>query len=206
VYLLAGSFHPWHDRDVTVFILRHGQTAWSESGQHTGITDIPLTPDGENQARAAGKTLAALRDGSRPALVLSSPRQRALRTAELAGLTVTEVTEDVREWDYGDYEGLTTPHIRETVPGWTVWTHPCPGGETAGQIGERAAAVVHRARATDRGVIIVGHGHFSRVFIAAWLGQPPGAGVHFGLDAAGIAVLGDERGEPQLQRLNIPPG
>ena len=190
-----------------LYLLRHGQTAWSESGQHTGRTDIPLTPEGEERARRAGRLLATLRGDTEPALVLSSPRSRALRTAELAGLTVAEVTEDLAEWDYGDYEGLTTAHIRERDPQWTVWTHPSPGGETADEVGARAAKVLERVRAAlPKGdVILVGHGHFSRVLVAAWLGLPPGAGVHFGLDAAGIAQLGDERGVPQIRMLNLPP-
>ncbi|SDD22212.1 acid phosphatase [Actinokineospora iranica] len=187
---------------MTVYLLRHGQTEWSENGRHTGRTDIPLTAEGEARARRAGELLADLR-GDRPALVVSSPRVRALRTAELAGLAVDEITEDVAEWDYGDYEGLTTPQIRETVPGWTVWTHPCPNGETAGQVGGRAAKVVDRVRAADTDVVLVGHGHFSRVLVAAWIGQPAAFGVHFGLGAAGVSVLGDERGVPQVVRLNL---
>ena len=129
-----------------LYLLRHGETEWSRSGQHTSHTDIPLTPNGERRARDAGSMLAGLREDRPLALVVSSPRQRAVRTAELAGLTVTEVTEDVAEWDYGSYEGLSTPKIRETVPGWTVWTHESPGGETADQVGARAAAVVSRVR------------------------------------------------------------
>ncbi|WP_103341243.1 acid phosphatase [Amycolatopsis sp. CA-126428] len=188
-----------------LFLLRHGQTEWSLNGRHTGRTDIPLTPAGEGQARAAGGTLRSLVGG--PSLVLSSPRVRALRTAALAGLRVDEVTEDLAEWDYGDYEGITTPKIRETVPGWTVWSHPIPGGESASEVSARADRVLERARkASEAGdVILVGHGHFSRVLVARWIGLPATAGVHFGLDAGGIAVLGDERGEPQIEHLNLLP-
>lgn len=191
---------------TAVYLLRHGQTEWSESGRHTGRTDVPLTEEGERRAARAGRLLAALRGDEPLALVLSSPRTRAVRTAELAGLSVTEVSEELAEWDYGDYEGRTTPEIRQSVPGWTVWTHPCPGGETADQIGARAAKVAERVRAAlpTGDVILVGHGHFSRVLVATWLGMPANAGVHFGLDAAGISVLGDERGVPQLRRLNVP--
>ncbi|GHF46639.1 phosphoglycerate mutase [Amycolatopsis bartoniae] len=191
--------------DHELFLLRHGQTEWSVNGRHTGRTDIPLTPAGENQARAAGLTLGGLRKG--PALVLSSPRQRAVRTAELAGLVVNERTEDLAEWDYGDYEGVTTPQIRETVPDWTVWHGPIPGGETADQVGARADRLLARVRAAlaDTEVVLVGHGHFSRVLVARWLGLPATAGVHFGLDPAGVSVLGDERGEPKIEHLNIPP-
>jgi broad specificity phosphatase PhoE len=190
-----------------LYLLRHGETEWSLSGQHTGRTDIPLTPNGEKRAADAGSMLAGLRGDQSLALVMSSPRARALRTAELAGLTVTEVTEDLAEWDYGEYEGLTTPQIRETVPGWTVWSHPCPGGETAEQVGARAAKVLSRARTAlaDGDVVLVGHGHFSRVLVATWLELPPTSGVHFALDAAAISELGDERGVPQIRRLNVPP-
>ena len=190
-----------------LYLLRHGETEWSLSGQHTGRTDIPLTPNGEKRAADAGSMLAGLRGDQPLALVMSSPRSRALRTAELAGLTVTEVTEDLGEWDYGEYEGLTTPRIRETVPGWTVWTHPCPGGETAEQVGARAAKVLSRARdaLADGDVVLVGHGHFSRVLVATWLELPPTSGVGFALDAAAISELGDERGVPQIRRLNVPP-
>jgi broad specificity phosphatase PhoE len=191
----------------TAYLLRHGQTDWSASEQHTGRTDVPLNTEGERQAREAGRLLRGLRGSARPAMVLSSQRSRALRTAELAGLTVDEVTEDLAEWDYGEYEGFTTAQIRERVPGWTVWTHPCPGGESADQIGARAAKIIERVRAVlpHGDVILVGHGHFSRVLVAGWIGLPVPSGVHFRLDAAGIAVLGEERGVPQVHRLNVPP-
>ncbi|MGH8882560.1 MAG: histidine phosphatase family protein, partial [Stackebrandtia sp.] len=127
------------------------------------------------------------------------------RTAELAGLTVDEVTEDLAEWDYGDCEGLTTPQIREHVPEWTVWTHPCPNGETADEVGARAAKVLDRIRGIPGDTILIGHGHFSRVLVSTWLALPPTAGVHFGLDAAGITALADERGVPQIRHLNLPP-
>lgn len=190
-----------------LYLLRHGQTEWSESGRHTGRTDIPLTEEGEQQARRAGAVLARLRATDvPPALVMTSPRTRATRTAELAGLEITDTSELLAEWDYGDYEGITTPQIRETVPGWTVWSHPVPNGEAAAQIAERARKTLDRARKALEGgdVVLVGHGHFSRVLIAAWLELPPDQGVHFGLDPAGICVLGDERGDPQVRRLNVP--
>lgn len=190
-----------------LYLLRHGETEWSLSGQHTGRTDIPLTPNGEKRAADAGRMLAGLRGDDPLTMVLSSPRSRARRTAELAGLTVTDVTEDLGEWDYGEYEGLTTPQIRETVPGWTVWTHPCPGGETPELVGMRAARVLARVREMLPlgDVVLVGHGHFSRVLVAAWLGMLPTDGVHFALDAASVTELGDERGVPQIERLNVPP-
>src|SRR5215217_1639718 len=176
-----------------LFLLRHGQTEWSVNGRHTGRTDIPLTPAGEGQARASGATLRTLLGGS-PSLVLSSPRTRARRTADLAGLRIDEVTENLSEWDYGDYEGITTPKIRETVPGWTVWSHPVPGGESADEVGARADKLLDRARAAlpAGDVILVGHGHFSRVLIARWIGLPSTSGVHFGLDLAEYERAPDE--------------
>jgi broad specificity phosphatase PhoE len=187
-----------------LFLIRHGQTEWSLSGRHTGRTDIPLTATGEVQARAAGVTLGTLRKG--PALVLSSPRKRATHTAELAGLEVSETTEQLAEWDYGDYEGVTTETIRETVPGWTVWTHPIVGGESAEQVAARADKVLERVHAAlaESDVVLIGHGHFSRVLVSRWIGESASAGVHFSLDPASITVLGEERGEPQIQHLNIP--
>jgi probable phosphoglycerate mutase len=139
--------------------------------------------------------------------VLSSPRRRALHTAELAGLHVDETTGDLAEWDYGDYEGITTEQIRETVPGWTVWSHPVPGGETAEEVATRADKVLARLRGllAETDVILVGHGHFSRVLLARWIEEPPSFGVRFALDPGSVTVLGDERGTPQIQHLNIPP-
>jgi broad specificity phosphatase PhoE len=137
--------------------------------------------------------------------VLSSPRSRARVTAELAGLVVDRTDERLAEWDYGDHEGRTTPEIRETVPGWTVWTHPSPGGETAEQVGARADAVLADARtaAADGDVVLVGHGHFSRVLVARWIGLPAQEGVRFAMEAASWAVLGDERGVPRLDGVNL---
>jgi probable phosphoglycerate mutase len=195
-------------RTPAVYLVRHGETAWSRTGQHTSRTDVSLTAFGEQQARRAGAVLARLRATDLPpALVLTSPRERAFRTAVLAGLAVDETTEALAEWDYGEYEGRTTPEIREEVPGWTVWSHPVPGGETADAVSARAAGVLARVRAALPGgdVVLVGHGHFSRVLVAGWLGLPAAQGVHFGLDPAGITVLGDERGDPQVRRSNVPP-
>ncbi|GAB2664769.1 acid phosphatase [Saccharopolyspora gloriosae] len=187
-----------------VFLLRHGETEWSSSGKHTGRTDIPLTPRGERLAAAAGRTLADLRSTA-PLIALASPRDRARRTAELAGFT-PEVEPLLAEWDYGDYEGRTTPQIREHVPEWTVWTHPSPGGESAADVTARADALLARVTAElGRGdVLLAGHGHFGRALIARWLGLPVTEGVRFALDPAGITVLGHERGVPQLERSNLP--
>lgn len=190
-----------------IYLLRHGPTEWSSSGQHTGRTDVPLTGEGEQQVRNAGTTLAALRAGKPQPVVFVSPRQRAQRTAELAGLGPAIVEPLIAEWDYGDYEGMTTPQIREQVPEWTVWTHPCPGGETAEDITGRADEVLIQARANlaHDDVVLVGHGHFSRSLIARWLGLPVTSGVHFALDPAGITVLDHERGVPRVQQSNLSP-
>ncbi|GAA1302652.1 acid phosphatase [Pseudonocardia xinjiangensis] len=188
-----------------VYLLRHGETEWSLSGKHTGRTDVPLTERGRSLAKAAGDLLLRLRGAEPPALVLTSPRSRARDTAELAGLHANGVDERLSEWNYGDYEGLTTEEIRETDPGWTVWTHPCPGGETADEVRQRADAVLTDARAAlDRGdVVLVGHGHFSRVLVSRWIGLPVTEGVRFAMSAPSFAVLGDERGVPQLEHVNL---
>ena len=190
-----------------VFLLRHGETEWSRSGKHTGRTDIPLTQRGRELATSAGQLVAGLRDAAPPALVLTSPRGRAQDTARLAGFRVDDVDERLAEWDYGEYEGRTTPEIRETVPGWTVWTHPCPGGETADEVGRRADGVLaHAAGALERGdVVLVGHGHFSRALLARWIGLPATEGVRFAMEAASLAVLGHERGVPRLDHVNLNP-
>ena len=186
-----------------VFLLRHGETEWSMSGQHTGRTDIPLTERGRRLAVEAGNLWRTLHDDAAPVLVLSSPRARARDTADLAGLVVDRYDDRLTEWDYGDYEGLTTPQIRETVPGWTVWSHPCPNGETAQQVAERADQVIAEARAAEGDVVLVGHGHFSRVLMARWIGLPATEGVRVTMDPAAWSVLGDERGVPSLKRVNL---
>ncbi|MEJ3657739.1 acid phosphatase [Actinomycetes bacterium KLBMP 9759] len=188
-----------------VFLLRHGETEWSLSGKHTGRTDVPLTERGRGLAAEAGEVGRLLRGDAPPALVLTSPRSRARDTAALAGLHADRVDERLSEWDYGEYEGRTTPEIRETVPGWTVWTHPSPGGETAEQVGRRADAVLDDARAALPGgdVVLVGHGHFSRVLIARWIGLPATEGVRFSMEAPSWAVLGDERGVARLDHVNL---
>ena len=187
---------------VQLWLIRHGETEWSKSGKHTGRTDVALTARGEQAARALAPMLANIE----PALVLSSPRQRAARTAELAGLRVDERTEDLAEWDYGDYEGVTTAKIRETVPDWTVFTHPVPNGETAAQVGARADRVLTRAvGALARGpVVVFAHGHICRVLGARWLGLDVSAGKNLLLDAAAPCVLSAQYGFPVVERWNQP--
>jgi len=179
-------------------LLRHGETAWSRSGQHTSRTDLPLTETGERQANAVAPALAAL--GLRDPLVISSPRLRALRTAELAGMRVERQWDDLVEWGYGDYEGLTTEQIHEVAPHWTVWTHPCPNGESTESVQGRADTVVHVAAAqlTERDVVLFGHGHFSRALIARWLDLPVRDGRRFAFSPASYTVLGFERGIRQV--------
>lgn len=186
-----------------LFLLRHGETEWSKSGKHTGRTDLELTDTGRQQAGLAAEALSDLQ--LRDPLVVSSPRTRALVTAELAGLTVNEVTPLLAEWDYGDYEGLTTPEIRQTVPDWTVWTHPCPGGESMAAVTARADAAVELAldNMADRDVVFVGHGHFSRSMLTRWIQLPVSEGIRLSMAAASIAVCGFEHGVRQITALGL---
>ena len=186
-----------------LILLRHGETEWSRSGKHTGRTDIELLDLGREQATLAADVIGDLR--LRNPLVVSSPRQRAQVTAALAGLTVDEVSPLLTEWDYGDYEGLTTPEIRETVPGWTVWTHESPGGESAAQVSDRADAAIALALAhmESRDVVFVGHGHFSRSVLSRWVELPVSEGVRFSMAAASIAVCGFEKGIRQVSALGL---
>src|SRR5690348_1078377 len=150
-----------------IVLVRHGQTEWSASGRHTSYTDIDLTPEGERQAWALARAFT----GRVFAAVLCSPRRRALRTAELAGLPVSDVDNDLVEWDYGEYEGLTTARIHQTRPGWNLWTDGCPGGESPAQVAERADRLLARVGpALERGdVALIGHGHMSRAIGARWV-------------------------------------
>jgi broad specificity phosphatase PhoE len=186
-----------------LLLLRHGETEWSKSGRHTGRTDLDLTATGRERAKFTVEAIADL-DLVDP-LVLSSPRKRALETAELAGLTVDEVTPLLAEWDYGDYEGLTTPQIREKVPDWLVWTYGCPGGESVEQVSERADRAIALAlgHMESRDVLFVGHGHFSRAVITRWIEQPLAEGIRFGMAAASIGVCGFEHGMRQLKALGL---
>jgi len=186
-----------------LILLRHGETEWSRSGRHTGRTDIEILELGREQATLAADAIGdlALRDP----LVVSSPRKRALVTAELAGLSVDEVSPLLAEWDYGAYEGLTTPQIRETVPDWTVWTHESPGGESAAQVSARADAAIALAleHMQSRDVVFVGHGHFSRSILSRWVELPVSEGVRFSMAAASIAVCGYEKGIRQISALGL---
>lgn len=182
-----------------LYLVRHGETAWSKSGQHTSITDLDLTEHGVEEAMSLKSRLNPEDFG----LVLTSPRLRARRTAELAGFTDPEVDEDLAEWAYGDYEGMTSDQIREQVPGWRIWTHGLPGGETKTQVINRLTRVVQRVR--DSGVdkaICFSHGHASRVLALCWLDIDIARGQSFPLKTASISVLGREKESPAIIRWN----
>jgi probable phosphoglycerate mutase len=192
-----------------LIILRHGETEWSRDRRHTGRTDLPLTAHGEEQARA----LAPVTAGRPFARVLSSPAERARRTAELAGLAVDATDPDLWEWDYGGYEGVTSARIREDRPGWFLWEdgvvpgdadHP---GESVERVGERVDAVLGRVRPLlDEGdVALVAHGHVLRVLTARWLGLEPSAGRLFALGTGTVSTLGTEHDRPVIAAWNVPP-
>jgi broad specificity phosphatase PhoE len=173
-----------------VMLVRHGETEWSRSGQHTSRTDLPLLDDGVTDAEALGRRLAERSF----ALVLASPMARARETARLAGLgDAVEITEDLHELGYGDYEGRTTADIRVERPGWDVWTHGSPGGESLTDAGARADRVIARAEAAGGDVALFGHGHMLRIVGARWLGLPPAAASGLALSTASLCILGYER-------------
>lgn len=182
-----------------LWIVRHGETEWSASGKHTSITDLPLTATGEAVARSLRPRLADVGFTQ----VLTSPLRRARHTAELAGFADAEVDDDLVEWAYGDYEGITTPQIQQTVPGWNIWNHPTPGGETAQQVSDRLDRVVARALAADGKTLAFAHGHSLRALTARWLGLDVSDGRLFALDTATISVLAVDRGTPVVQRWNV---
>ena len=181
-----------------LWLVRHGATEWSRSGRHTSVTDLPLLPEGEEQAVGLRSRLA----GIDFELVLTSPRQRARRTAELAGFPDALVDDDLAEWAYGDLEGLTSARIREAYPAWTIWTGPWPGGETPADIAARLDRVVARCRETSGRTLVFGHGHCLRVLAARWLGLGATEGRLFTLDTATIGVLGWEHEAPAVVRWN----
>ncbi len=181
-----------------VWLVRHGETEWSRDGRHTSTTDLALTADGERVAAALRDRL----DGKPFALVLTSPRERARQTARLTGHPEAEVDADLAEWDYGDLEGETSEEVRESYPGWTIWTGPVPGGETSEQVGTRLDRVVERCRAADGPSLLFGHGHALRALAARWLELPVAEGRHLRLDTATVSVLGFERETPVVLRWN----
>jgi broad specificity phosphatase PhoE len=184
--------------ETELWLVRHGETEWSRDLKHTSVTDLPLTEEGVGVATSLRARLQAERFDR----VLVSPRSRARHTAELAGFPDAKVDEDLVEWAYGDYEGVTTAEIRETVPGWTVWTHPTPGGETAEQVTGRLQRVVDQAAVRGTRTLVFGHGHALRALTALWLGLPVTDGRLFRLDTSTVSVLGHERDVRVITRWN----
>ena len=186
-----------HHQEIWLF--RHGETTWSESGQHTGRTDLPLNAAGTRRAQAIGRRLSG-----RPfALVLCSPLDRAVETCRLAGYgDVAELTDDLMEWDYGDDEGLRTVDIEKARPGWSLWRDGAADGETVEQVGERTRRVISRAATVDGDVALFAHGHLLRVLAACWLGLSPDAGRLFALGTASVSVLGYEHDTPVINKWN----
>jgi broad specificity phosphatase PhoE len=183
-----------------LFIARHGATEWSKSGQHTSHTDLMLLPEGEEQARRLGAKL----EGIEFSLVLCSPLRRALQTCAGAGFgDVAEVCDDLVEWDYGEYEGLTTPQIRETNPSWWLWRDGCPGGESPAQIGARVDRVLARVAEVEGNALAFAHGHVLRVLTARWLEMEVAAGARFKLEAGSLGILGHERDTQVIERWSV---
>ena len=189
-----------------IHVIRHGETAWTESRQHTGLTDIPLTARGEHQARRFGEHLR----GRTYAHVLTSPLQRARRTCELAGFIDTaQIDPDLVEWNYGDYEGLTREQILNQCPGWKLFRDGCPNGESVAEVGTRADGIIGRLRALDGDVLVFSSGHFMRVFAARWLGIDASCGGFFLLSTTTLSVLGydHDKTEPVIRLWNdVRPG
>jgi broad specificity phosphatase PhoE len=182
-----------------IVLVRHGETEWSLSGRHTGRTNLPLTERGRERARQLANVLA----GRQFSLVLCSPLRRARQTCELAGFgELMELCDDLHEWDYGEYEGLTTPEIRERNPDWVLWRDGGPGGETPDQVGARADRVLERLRAAGGDAIAFAHGHILRVVAARWVSMEPAAGARFALGAGAVSVLGFEHETEVISRWN----
>jgi probable phosphoglycerate mutase len=182
-----------------IVLVRHGETEWSRSMRHTGNTDIPLTEEGESAALRVGERLA----GREFALVLTSPLRRASDTARLAGFGERAVPDDdLREREYGEYEGVTTKEVRKTIPGWDVWYDEVPGGETLAQVGARTDRVIERALAAEGDTLLFAHGHLLRVLGARWIGMAPEGGGHLVVETATMCVLGFERERRVLRRWN----
>ncbi|MFQ5658057.1 MAG: histidine phosphatase family protein [Candidatus Methylomirabilales bacterium] len=182
-----------------IYLVRHGETEWTMSGQHTGVTDIPLTENGRKRAKLWQPVLA--RESF--ALVLTSPLHRARETCELSGLgDKAAVDPDLVEWNYGEYEGLTPRQIHEKAPGWMIFTDGAPGGDTPGQMGARVDRVIAKVRAANGNVAVFAHGHFLRVLAARWLGLPANDGRYFLLDPGTLSILSYYRGLPAIRRWN----
>ncbi len=182
-----------------IILVRHGETEWSLTGKHTGRTDLPLTELGRRQA----DELAGMLQGRSFAQVMSSPLQRALETCERTGLRAhAELNDDLLEWDYGIFEGISTAETRQDIPGWSVWTHPITGGESVEQVGERADKIIQKLLAVSGDSVVFGHGQFSRILAARWIGLPATAGQLLAFDTAAISILGFEREVRVIQHWN----
>ena len=180
---------------LRLYLIRHGETAWSLSGRHTGRTDIPLTPNGEDEARELGKLLQDIPF----AHVLTSPLRRALQTCGLAGLDNTpEIEPCLAEWDYGEYEGQRTEHILRVRPIWNLFHYGCPGGEAPADVSDRADRLIARLRAREGNIALFSHGHFGRVLAARWIGLPVRGAQHVLLDTASLSILGYEHDQLEL--------
>lgn len=187
---------------TSVWLIRHGETEWSRTGAHTGRTDVPLAKSGEERAAATGRYLA----GKQFALVLTSPRKRAIDTCRIAGYgDVAQVEPNLREWDYGEYEGRTTADIRREVPNWSLWTMGVPGGEKIEEVAGRARVVIQRVSSVSGDVALFAHGHILRILTACWLDLSPDAGRLFAFDTGCLSVLGYEREIRVIQRWNLSP-
>jgi broad specificity phosphatase PhoE len=186
------------EHEPELWLIRHGETEWSRARRHTGRSDLPLTAEGEQAARALTSRL----DGVAFDLVLASPLIRARHTAELAGLS-PELEPLAVEWNYGEYEGITTAQIQKTRPGWSVWSDPIPGGESLVEVAERADAVVAKVRASaTKRAVLVAHAHFLRVLAVRWIAQEPHLAAHLSLEVATISRLGWDRGAPVIDQWN----
>lgn len=182
-----------------IVLVRHGETEWSRTGRHTGNTDVSLTDEGRAKARLLGDSLR----GRSFARVLSSPLERAIDTCRVAGFgDQVEEYPDLREWDYGIYEGISTAEVRKEIEGWTVWTHEVTGGESIDELGRRVDRVIDMVRAIDGDVLLFAHGHILRVLAARWCGLPAMNGRLLALDTASISMLGYERETPVIRMWN----
>jgi probable phosphoglycerate mutase len=182
-----------------LYIVRHGETEWSASGRHTSVTDLPLTAEGRDKAARLAPRLTKVTF----ALVLTSPRERARQTCGLAGLGGhAKVDDRLVEWQYGDYEGLTSVEIQASAPGWNLFTDGCPGGESPEQVGARVDRLIVDIRSVPGDVAVFAHGHVSRVLMVRWIGLPVAAGSHFMLDTASLSILSNDRGVPTVSRWN----
>jgi len=183
-----------------VWLIRHGETAWSLTGQHSGRFDLPLTPRGEEEARAVAPLLAARRFDR----VICSPLARARRTCEIVGLlSAAEIDPEVQEWDYGDCTGCTQQEMAARFSGWNIWSGPVPNGESIADVAARARRVADRLRGAPGATALFAHGHFLRVFTTQWLGLDPAAGRHLALETSAVCILGEDAGFPAIRAWNV---